>query len=46
MSVLTELAYQLVRDLGFVALRTLLVNLRDSEIELVPLFTYYSRRAA
>ena len=43
---LTELAYLLVRDLGYVALRTLLENLRDSEIELVPLFTYYSRRAA
>ena len=34
---LTELAYLLVRDLGYVALRTLLENLRDSEIELVPL---------
>ncbi|MCY4061909.1 MAG: PIN domain-containing protein [Chloroflexi bacterium] len=34
---LTELAYLLVRDLGYVALRTLVENLRDSEIELVPL---------
>ena len=33
---LTELAYLLVRDIGYVALRTLLENLRDSEIELVP----------
>ncbi len=42
---LTELAYLLVRDLGYVALRTLLENLRDSEIELVPLFTYYCMKS-
>ncbi len=36
---LTELAYLLVRDLGYVALLTLLENLRDGEIELVPLVT-------
>lgn len=35
--VLTELAYLLVRDLGYVALRTLVANLRDNEKELVPL---------
>ena len=28
----TELAYLLVRDLGYMALRTLVENLRDSEI--------------
>jgi len=34
---LTEAAYPSVRDLGYVALLTLLENLRDGEIELVPL---------
>ena len=34
---LTDLAYLLVRDLGYVTLRALVENLRDSEIELVPL---------
>lgn len=33
---LTKLAYLLVRDLGYQALLTLLKNLEDSEIELVP----------
>ena len=34
---LTEMAHFLVRDLGYVALRTVLKYLSDSEIELVPL---------